>query len=118
MLSSLSTSPSASNSDAANADYVLGQTGDTVVYIFPTGDALMNRDAATAPDALVEHQRQTARPAQPNPDPVTSSPDEDALLDALLADGKLTVAQVQVARYDQSAMGMSLVEALTLRGWI
>jgi hypothetical protein len=106
MLSSLSTPPS---SDAADANYVLGQTGDTVVYIFPTGDALMNRDADAAP-ALVDHQRQTA---QPSP-----APDEAALVDQWLAEGKLTIAQIQVARHDQAALGMSLTEALTLRGWI
>ena len=112
MMSSL---PACASSTPTDADYVLGQTGDTVVYIFPTGHALMNRDAANVVTALVKHQPQ---PAQPEPSPALSSADEAALIDSLLAKGKLTVAQTQVARYDQSITGMSLTEALTLRGWL
>jgi hypothetical protein len=115
MMSSLSASASSNPTDA---DYVLGQTGDTVVYIFPTGHALMNRDAANVGTALVKHQPQPAQPAQPDPSPAQSFSDEAARIDSLLAQGKLTVAQIQVARYDQSVTGMSLTEALTLRGWL
>ncbi len=116
MLSSLSTPPSPSNAD--DADYVLGQTGDTVIYIFPSGDALMNRDADEAPAVLVEHQKKTASRASAPPNPANPTPDDAALIDRLLAEGRLTVAQVQVARYDQEVTGMSLAESLTLRGWI
>ncbi|QQE66414.1 hypothetical protein GFS31_31120 [Leptolyngbya sp. BL0902] len=121
MMSSFSASSSA---NADDADYVLGQTGDTVVYIFPTGHALMNRDTDNASAALVEYQQKTA-PNQPQPPATASQPtdpsgneEESALIDQLLADGKVTVAQIQVARYDQSVTGMSLAEALTLRGWL
>ncbi len=121
MVSSFSTP---SFSDSTDADYVLGQTGKTVVYIFPTGDALMNRDAATAPATLVEHQRKQGDPTvaqQPEKtDAVadTASANDTLLVDDLLAAGKLTVAQIQVARYDQSVTGLSLKEALILRGWL
>lgn len=123
MMSSLSTPPSSNSANANDADYVLGQTGNTVVYIFPTGHALMNRDAANASAALVEYQPQTAQSGHSQepavaPNSVSASPDESALIDQCLADGKLTVAQLQVARYDQSITGMSLMEALTLRGWL
>jgi hypothetical protein len=69
MMSSLSASASSNPTDA---DYVLGQTGDTVVYIFPTGHALMNRDAANVGTALVKHQPQTppTRSTRPQPSPV------------------------------------------------
>ncbi|MFH7245798.1 MAG: hypothetical protein ACHWZW_23460 [Spirulina sp.] len=116
MLSSLSTPPSPSHAD--DADYVLGQTGDTVIYIFPSGDALMNRDAAEAPAALVDHQQRKASYVPVPPTSDAHSPDDAALIDRLLAEGRLTVAQVQVARYDQEVTGMSLAESLTLRGWI
>jgi hypothetical protein len=116
MLSSLSTP--LSSADSGDADYVLGQTGDTVIYIFPSGDALMNRDAAEAPAALVEHQQKMASRAPAPAQPADPTPEDAALIDRLLAEGRLTVAQVQVARYDQEVMGMSLVESLTLRGWI
>ncbi|MEB3290293.1 MAG: hypothetical protein VKI82_10280 [Leptolyngbya sp.] len=110
MMSSLSARDSA-NAAQADADYMLGQTGETVVYIFPTGDALMTRDTANAAADLA-----TSQPALmicPLP-----SREESALIDQRLAAGKLTVAQVEVARYDQSVTGISLTEALAMRGWI
>ena len=110
MMSSLSARDSA-NSAQADADYMLGQTGETVVYIFPTGDALMTRDAANAATDLAASQ--PASMICPLP-----SLEEKALIDQRLADGKLTVAQVEVARYDQSVTGISLTEALAMRGWL
>lgn len=93
-----------------------------MIYIFPTGDALMNRNAATAnatlaayPQQKDQHHKELSAQTLEGAAP---APDESAWVDELLAAGKLTVAQVQVARYDQSATGMSLQEALMLRGWL
>lgn len=86
------------------ANYVLGETGDTVIYIFPGGKALLNRDSEQVPAVLDEHQ--------------PSVDDEAALIDRLLATGKLTIAQVQVGRYDQEQTGLPLAEVLAARGWL
>lgn len=93
-----------------SADYVLGETGDTVVYIFPGGEALMNRDADQVAAVLGDYQEKP----QPQPNPT----DEAALIDQLLAAGKLTIAQVQVGRYDQEQTGLPLADVLAARGWI
>lgn len=87
-------------------DYVLGETGDTVIYIFPDGEALMNRDAEQVSLVLNECQ------------PSADADDETALIDHLLAAGKLTIAQVQVGRYDQEQTGLPLAEVLAARGWL
>ena len=91
---------------SAEADYVLGETGKTVIYIFPGGDALMNRDAQEATQALAQHQ-----PAPPQLE-------GDALIEQLMAQGLLSSAQVQVGRYDHQITGLSLIDALVARGWI
>jgi hypothetical protein len=92
---------------SAEADYVLGETGKTVIYIFPGGDALMNRDAQeSAQAALAQHQ-----PAPPQLQ-------GDALIEQLIAQGRLSSAQVEVGRYDHQITGLSLIDALVARGWI
>ncbi len=50
--------------------------------------------------------------------PCSPSLEELALIDQRLAASTLTVAQVEVARYDQSVTWISLTEAFALRGWL
>jgi hypothetical protein len=127
MLSVSTVAADAVASLAADADYVLGETGDTVIYIFPGGEALMNRDAEIASAVLAQHEQPcqdtTFSPVTNsfliNDDQLASTPTDEAdWVDRLLAEGKLTIAQIQVGRYDQETTGISLAEALTLRGWI
>jgi hypothetical protein len=94
------------------AEQRLGETGQTVVYIFPDGDAMPERNsqkATTRIDRLLAD-----KPAGSE----TNLTDPESLIDALLLDGLLTEAQVQVGRFDQQITGMSIVEALLARNWL
>jgi hypothetical protein len=82
---------------------VLGQTGQTVVYLFPDGRALPEREQ---PDFEALEQ-QNNPPAKAN----------ESLLDELIAAGKMTAAQKTVVLHDQEMTGMELEEILTARGW-
>jgi len=82
---------------------VLGQTGQTVVYMFPDGRALAEREQPDF-DALGQQD----------------SSSEDAELQALedlVAAGKMTQAQKAVVLHDREMTGMSVEEILTARGW-
>lgn len=92
--------------------YTLGETGDTVIYIFPNGNALMDRETDAIADKL---QSATSHPAKADPAQFVPSAD---LGERLVAEGVITTAQYSVARYDQAATGMSLMEALIARGWL
>lgn len=85
----------------------LGKTGQTVVYIFPCGNALVNRNQAE--DTQASTATQYADHNEHAPLQV-----EEYILQA----GLITPGQYSVARYDQAATGLSLVEVLQLRGWI
>ncbi len=91
---------------------LLGKTGQTVVYVFPKGRAcpLSNpQEVAHQLDNLASEQL-TLLEAPPI--------DIDAMIDALVEQGQLTAAQVQVGRYDQHMTGMHIFEALAARGWL
>lgn len=91
--------------------YTLGKTGDTVVYIFPDGDALLERTRQPSP--------QSAQLSTHTPAPIHSGSALSATLEQLIREaGLITVAQYAVAAYDQETTGMSLLEVLEMRGWI
>lgn len=95
--------------DSKETIYTLGQTGETVVYIFPSGNALMDREAHSAKQRLQKAQVDTTR----------SKAEADQAWDQrLVAQGLITAAQLEVARYDQAETGISLIEALVARGWL
>jgi hypothetical protein len=83
---------------------VLGQTGQTVVYLFPDGRALPDREQPDF-DAL-----ELQNPRSANAD--------EGLLDEMVAAGKMTAAQKTVVLHDQEMTGMNLEEILTARGWL
>lgn len=107
----------------AQDDDALGQAAEAVIYVFPTGHALMACDAAHTTATLVEYPSHSV-PLMPSPATAPNAPcpspsQEDwAWIDRRLAAGTLTIAQLQVARYDQAVTGHSLTEALALRGWL
>lgn len=81
---------------------VLGQTGQTVVYMFPDGRGLAEREqpdfeALATPANSVETAEQT--------------------LDELVEAGKITPAQKAVILHDQAMTDMNLDEILVARGW-
>ncbi|HEY9890002.1 MAG TPA: hypothetical protein V6D02_16470 [Candidatus Obscuribacterales bacterium] len=82
---------------------VLGETGMTVVYLFPDGRALAERETPDF-DSLA-----------PTPTPPAAT--EVQLLDEQVAAGKMSEAQKAVVLHDQAATGMSIEEILTARGW-
>ncbi|HIK46477.1 MAG TPA: hypothetical protein IGR64_16590 [Leptolyngbyaceae cyanobacterium M65_K2018_010] len=95
----------------SEADYVLGETGQTVVYIFPSGKALLSRDAQNVADLTAPFPPADLSP----PSPAQGC---EAWLNRLLDQGILTPAQVEVGRYDRQTTGLPLVEALMARGWL
>jgi hypothetical protein len=113
----VSSPDSPDSSSSSEVAYTLGKTGQTVVYVFPRGKALLNRDAATTDqhldrvDGSGDHPRDDAdRPGD--------QADDDGQIAQLLAQGIITEAQLQVGRYDQHITGVSLLEALVARGWV
>jgi len=83
---------------------VLGETGQTVVYIFPNGRGMAEREQPDF-DAI----------AAANPAAICA---ETQLLDELVATGKMSAAQKTVVMHDQQTTGMSITEILTARGWM
>lgn len=82
---------------------VLGETGKTVVYMFPDGRALAEREQPDF-ESLSNHSQ--------------ASPDQPLqLLENLLETGKITPAQKAVVLHDQEMTGMEIEEILTARGW-
>lgn len=100
-----------SKQDTAEPGYMLGKTGETVVYIFPDGDALMDRDKTAAQTKL--NARQSPAPTAA-PTPTT---DADRHIRRLVATGCLSAAQASVVRYDIESTGLSWQDALQARGW-
>jgi len=94
---------------SAEPGYMLGQTGETVVYIFPDGDAMMDRDK-TAAQAKLESRQALLFPAAP-------AAAADQPLQQLVATGRLSAAQSSVVRYDMESTGLSWQDALQARGW-
>lgn len=112
---------------------VLGKTGRTVIYVFPSGNAQI--EWGKVPD----EQLQT----QPRPKPrllsdatsfSSSTPSSEAaakphsaqpssisnpitIVERLVQAGLLSAVQKEVVQYDQAATGMTLEEVLIARGW-
>lgn len=83
---------------------VLGQTGQTVVYLFPDGRAFAEREEPDF-DAF----------ETPMPESEIS---ENQILDELVLQGKLTHAQKSVVLHDCDLTGMTMSEILAARGWM
>jgi len=89
---------------------VLGETGQTVVYLFPDGQALADREPPDF-DAINNVQRSLSVP------PVSFNADEQ-WLDTLVTTGKVTSAQRTVVLHDHERTGMEFAEILSARGWL
>ena len=104
-------SPSESNQSLiAQADEdirVLGQTGQTVVYMFPDGRGLAEREKPDF-DAIADPPTNTLDA------PIT----DHQLLAEMVAAGQLSEAQKAVVLHDQEMTNMSIEEILTARGWL
>lgn len=96
---------------------MLGKTGDTVVYIFPSGGAIADReepDFARAEAAIVAHPSTQSRS---EPADLTSLTGVQQYLDTLVAAAHLTANQKAVALYDYQSTGMDINDILAARGW-
>ncbi|HEY9880034.1 MAG TPA: hypothetical protein V6D29_16385 [Leptolyngbyaceae cyanobacterium] len=123
--------------------YTLGKTGDTVIHVFPNGNARMHRRGKT-------NSQQTSKAHTPQPEEVkllkvhsanpvipavtdsqqtypsksltpmsnSESASVEVLGQSLIQAGLITPGQYQVACHDQAVTGMSLIEALVARGWL
>ena len=98
---------------------VLGKTGQTVIYVFPSGNAQVERGKVAG-----EPSHTPSKP-QPNFDqqdsktaPVTETPKSPvAAVERLVQAGLLSAIQQEVVQYDQAATGMTVEEILIARGW-
>jgi len=82
---------------------VLGETGQTVVYMFPDGRGLAEREQPDF-EAVVTSS-------------VNAAETDEHVLDELVTAGKITPAQKAVVLHDQTMTDMSLDEILMARGW-
>ncbi len=108
-------------SDAADhADVeILGKTGQTVIYVFPSGNAQVERGKVAGEPS------HTPIEPQPNFDqqhaktvPVPETPESSAsTVERLVEAGLLSAIQQEVVQYDQAATGMTVEEVLIARGW-
>ena len=113
----------------------IGETGGTVVYIFPGGKACVKKGKKSekaetssekvAPTPLKSKPVDLAVAAQSNVSTVSKAteqthqlPDAPKIGDRLVAAGVISPIQLQVALYDQSHMNMRLGDVLIARGWI
>jgi hypothetical protein len=83
---------------------VLGQTGQTVIYMFPDGRGIAERQQPDF-EAMIATSVNAAGP-------------EEETLEDLMATGKITSAQKAVILHDQAMTEMSLDEILIARGWL
>lgn len=83
---------------------VLGQTGQTVVYMFPDGRAFAEREQPDF-DALGKQDS-------------SSEDSELQVLEDLIDAGKMTQAQKAVVLHDKEMTGMSVEEILIARRWL
>lgn len=103
--------------DASNyADVeILGKTGQTVIYVFPSGNAQVERGKVAAEQPQIIQ----TQPKLDQQDAMAASTPEISLspLERLVEAGLLTVIQKEVVQYDQAATGMTVEEILVARGW-
>ena len=93
----------------ADSIQVLGETGKTVVYMFPDGQAFANREQPDFDAIKVGQQASSVR--------VSLKADEQ-WLNRLVATGKVTAAQRTVVFHDRERTGMEVAEILSARGWL
>ncbi|WP_204137323.1 hypothetical protein [Halomicronema sp. CCY15110] len=89
---------------------VLGETGQTVVYMFPDGQAWADREQPDFDAVKVGQRASSAAPRSLNAD--------EQWLNTLVATGKVTLAQQAVVLHDRERTGMDLAEILSVRGWL
>lgn len=112
---------------------ILGKTGQTVVYVFPSGSAQVKRGEAADKQSPIQSRPKpqqlsdttSSAPSTPSPDTAaTSHPAHPIsistatpLVERLVQAGLLSAVQKEVVQYDQAATGMTLEEILIARGW-
>ena len=115
----------------------IGETGGTVVYIFPGGKACVKKGKKgqkTSPKVkapglpTAKSRLKKAAPVHPSPakssDAVNSQPSSPSSFsiqkvgDRLVDAGVINSTQLQVALYDQKAMKLRLGDVLIARGWV
>ncbi|RZM79666.1 hypothetical protein [Leptolyngbya iicbica] len=89
---------------------VLGETGQTVVYLFPDGQAWADREAPDFDAISISQPSSSVAPISPKAD--------EQWLDQLIAAGKVTLAQKAVILHDRESTGLELTEILSARGWL
>ncbi|MEB3232980.1 MAG: hypothetical protein VKJ64_18390 [Leptolyngbyaceae bacterium] len=99
----------------AQPAYKVGDTGNTVVYIFPSGNACVKKGKKEEVQSVpvVVSQPQPLVPLQSS-----SAVSAQSIGDRLVQAGLITANQLQVALYDQQSMNLDLSEVLSARGWI
>lgn len=122
---------------AEHADVeILGKTGQTVIYVFPSGNAQVEwGEVSVEPSQTQSRPRprllSDATSSAPSTSPVTpsataatvhltqsnSSDDPATIVERLVQAGLLSAVQKDVIQYDQAATGMTLEEILIARGW-
>jgi len=90
---------------------VLGETGDTVIYLFPDGRAVADLQG---PDLDASQQSEVPEISTA---PSVSGHSEERLLDNLIAAGKMSLAQKEVVLHDHQITGMNIGDILSARGW-
>jgi len=111
----------------------IGETGDTVVYIFPGGRAQVEKGKDRAKKRKQTKSRSKVVRTSANPShaedrqPSSSQPVSRLatakttafdLGDRLVAAGVISQTQLEVARYDQESMNLDLCDVLLARGWM
>ncbi|HEY9748030.1 MAG TPA: hypothetical protein V6C63_05100 [Allocoleopsis sp.] len=97
----MNSSSSAVHRNESTRVRVLGETGQTVVYVFPSGGAQLLRD---------NEGEFSDRPSL--------SQSRKLLGEQLIEAGYITAAQRDVALHDQKSTGLRLGEILLMRGWL
>lgn len=112
----------------------IGETGGTVVYIFPGGQACVkkgkkNEKTETPPttgspkplptnNIELESDQSKLNAISHSPKPIHQATDAPKIGDRLVEAGIISPMQLQVALYDQAHMNMRLGDVLIARGWI
>ena len=97
------------------ASETLGESGKTVVYVFPEGQGLVQRGGGTPSS---DHFKAAQSKLTASNAPAAHNDFEQTLASLLLQYGILTPAQYEVALHDQQATGLSLIEILVSRKWL
>ena len=93
----------------------IGETGGTIVYIFPEGKACVKKGKRRRQGSSPETS-EAASISAANKNSWKNGQSGD-MGDRLVAAGVINATQLQVALYDQKAMNLQLIEVLIARGW-